>query len=65
MADNSQDFRLPDAQNLLLDKTFKFALRVVKMYQWLIEKHKIYSLADQVLRSGTSIGANSEEAVGG
>jgi four helix bundle protein len=51
--------------SIIQQKSFEFSIRVVKMYQWLCDKHKIYSLADQFLRSGTSIGANVEEATGG
>ncbi|MBO0932265.1 four helix bundle protein [Fibrella aquatilis] len=65
MADVSPIPSLLKDENILLQKSFDFALRIIKMYQWLIEKHRIYSLADQILRSGTSIGANSEEAIGG
>ena len=50
--------------SIIQQKSFEFSIRVVKMYQWLCENHKIYSLADQFLRSGTSIGANVEEATG-
>ena len=46
-------------------KSFDFAVRIVKMYQWLTGNHRIEALAKQVLRSGTSIGANIEEALGG
>ncbi len=51
--------------NVVLEKSYAFALRIVKMYQFLIQKHKMYELSSQVLRSGTSIGANAEEAIGG
>jgi four helix bundle protein len=50
--------------SIIQQKSFDFSIRVIKMYQWLCDKHKIYSLADQFLRSGTSIGANVEEATG-
>lgn len=49
----------------MLDKTFAFAVRVVKAYKFLVEEKKEFVLSKQFLRSGTSIGANSEEAVGG
>ncbi len=50
--------------NLVLDKSFAFAVRIVKLSKYLKEeKHEIV-LSNQILRSGTSIGANSEEAVG-
>ncbi|MEZ0486715.1 four helix bundle protein [Fibrella sp. GW2-5] len=65
MANGFQPETLLEDNNVLLVKSFEFGLRIVKMYQWLMEKHRIYSLADQILRSGTSIGANAEEAVGG
>lgn len=51
--------------NALLEKSKKFAVRIVKLYQYLeSEKHERV-LAKQVLRSGTSIGANVHEAVYG
>jgi four helix bundle protein len=52
-------------QNILLDKTFAYAIRVVKAYKFLVEIKKEFVMSKQFLRSGTSIGANSEEAVGG
>ena len=51
-------------KNVLKDKSYSFALRVVKLSQFLVEL-KEYVLAKQVLRSGTSIGANVEEAYQG
>ena len=39
-----------------------FAIRIIKLYQYLIEKHE-YILSKQLLRSGTSIGANVSESV--
>ena len=50
--------------NLMMEKSFLFALRIVKLYQHLSEKKKEYVLSKQVLRSGTSIGANLEESRG-
>jgi four helix bundle protein len=52
-------------ENIIRDKSYKFALHVVKLYRCLTENKKEYILSKQVLRSGTSIGANIEEAVGG
>lgn len=49
-------------ENNLKDKSYKFALRIVKLYRFLVEEKKEYVLAKQVLRSGTSIGANVTEA---
>lgn len=52
-------------QNILLDKTYSFALEIVKIYKELCVTQKEYVLSKQLLRSGTSIGANLEEALGG
>lgn len=46
------------------EKSYSFALRIVKMYQHLNKSKHEFLLAGQVLRSGTSIGANVEEANG-
>jgi four helix bundle protein len=51
--------------NVIRDKSYAFALRIVKLYQFLINEKKEFVLSRQVLRSGTSIGANVEEAIGG
>jgi four helix bundle protein len=51
--------------NIVREKSFRFSLRIIKLYQHLIASNKLYSIADQVLRSGTSIGANIEESIGG
>lgn len=48
--------------NVLMDKSFAFAIRVVNMYKYLCEEKKEFVLSKQVLRSGTSIGANCREA---
>ena len=46
------------------EKAFAFALRIVKLHRHLSEKKKEFVLSKQVLRSGTSIGANLEESIG-
>ena len=51
--------------NILQDKAFAFAVRIVNLYKYLCDDKKEFVLAKQVLRSGTSIGANIEEAIGG
>jgi four helix bundle protein len=51
-------------ENLIVDRTFQFALSVVHLYKQLIE-HKEYILSKQLLGSATSIGANVEEAMAG
>ena len=43
-------------------KSFQFALRIVKLRRFLHQKHREYTLSEQILRSGTSIGANICEA---
>ncbi|MEM7548737.1 MAG: four helix bundle protein [Bacteroidota bacterium] len=52
-------------ENLIQEKSFVFAVRIIKMYQHLTSEKKEFILTKQVLRSGTSIGANIEEALGG
>jgi four helix bundle protein len=44
------------------EKSFGFALRIVKLYKHLIDNKKEYVLSKQLLRSGTSVGANVREA---
>ena len=51
--------------NVILDKSFQFGLRIVKLFRYLREKKIERELCIQLLKSGTSIGANVEEAVGG
>lgn len=51
--------------NVVLDKSYQFALRVVKMYIYLRNNRSEFHLSAQLVRSGTSIGANIEEATGG
>lgn len=50
---------------IVRDKSFNFAVRIVKLYQYLNKEKKEFELARQILKSGTSIGANAEEATGG
>jgi four helix bundle protein len=52
-------------KNILQEKSYVFALRIIKLYKYLCSEHKEYELSRQVLKSGTSIGANVEEAIGG
>ena len=47
-----------------MENSFNFALRIVKLYQHLTDKKKEFVISKQVLRSGTSIGANLEESRG-
>ena len=49
-------------ENLLKDKSFLFAIRIVKLYKYLCDEKKEFVLSKQVLRSGTSVGALVREA---
>ena len=51
--------------NVIVEKSYAFAIRVVNCYKYLYTEKKEFVLFKQLLRSGTSIGANVEEAVGG
>jgi four helix bundle protein len=50
--------------NIVYEKSYKFAIRIVKAYQFLTIEKKEFILSKQLLRSGTSIGANISEANG-
>ncbi len=48
-------------RSVLKTKSYDFALRIVKLYKYIVSKKKEYVLSKQVLKAGTSIGANVEE----
>ena len=48
--------------SIIESKSFDFAVRIVNLYKFLNEQKKEYTLSKQLLRSGTSIGANVTEA---
>ena len=52
-------------ENIIQTKSFAFAIRIVNVYKYLQSERKEYVLSKQLIRSGTSIGANVEEAIGG
>lgn len=52
-------------QSVIQEKSYKFALRIIALYKVLVDDKKEYVLSKQLLRSGTSVGANVEEATGG
>ena len=52
-------------ENVILEKSKRFALRIIKLYKYLMAEHSEYVLSKQILRSGTSIGANAREATRG
>ena len=49
--------------NVLYELSKKFALRVIKLYEYLNEEKKEYIISNQIYRSGTSIGANIAESI--
>jgi four helix bundle protein len=49
-------------ENVVKNKSFSFAVKVVKLYQYLVDQRKEYVLSKQLLRSGTSVGAMVREA---
>ena len=51
--------------NVIQEKSFAFAVRIVNLYKYLCEEKKEFILSKQLLQAGTSIGANVEEAIGG
>ncbi len=51
--------------NIVKDKSYSFALRIIKLSRFLNVEKKEYVLSKQILKCGTSIGANVEEAIGG
>ncbi len=52
-------------ESVINTKSYAFALEVIKVYKYLINEKKEFELSKQLLRSGTSIGANINEAVSG
>lgn len=51
--------------NIIQIKSYDFALRIIQVHRFLLNTYKEYDISRQLLRSGTSIGANVEEAIGG
>jgi len=51
--------------NIVVEKTYAFAIRIVNCYKYLCSDKKEFVLSKQLLKCGTSIGANVEEAMGG
>ena len=52
-------------ENLVETKSQEFAVRIIRLYQFLMEEKHEYILSKQLVRAGTSIGANVREAVHG
>jgi len=57
--------KIDSSENTVRNKSYAFALRIIKLYKFLSESQREFVLSKQILRSGTSIGANIEEADGG
>ena len=51
--------------NIVQIKSYAFSIRIVNLYKYLSQEKREFVLSKQLLRSGTSIGANIEEAIGG
>ncbi len=51
------------SESIVREKSFAFAVRIVKLYQFLRDEKKEFVLSKQLLRSGMSIGANVKEAL--
>jgi len=47
---------------MVAEKSYKFALRIIKLYKWFIQEHKEFVLSKQLLRCGTAVGALIKEA---
>ncbi|MBS1763567.1 MAG: four helix bundle protein [Bacteroidetes bacterium] len=54
-----------EKENIISDKSKAFAIRIIKLYQFLTTEKKEYVLSKQLLRCGTSIGANVKEGIYG
>ena len=52
-------------KNITVEKSFAFAVRIVNACKYLKKEKEEFVLSKQLLRSGTSIGVNIEEAIGG
>ena len=52
-------------ENIVKTKSYNFALRIVKLGRFLMEEKKEFIISQQIVRSGTSVGANIEEADAG
>ncbi len=59
---NSEDIIM---DNNLYQKAYRFAIRIIETNQYLCKEKREYDLSRQLLKSGTSIGANIAEAIGG
>ncbi|MCP9757229.1 four helix bundle protein [Lacihabitans sp. CCS-44] len=56
---------MKENKSIVKMKSFDFAIRIINLYKYLSEKKKEYVISKQLLRSGTSVGANVREAHNG
>ena len=59
------DSMIMENGNVIVCKSKKFAIRIVNLYKYLVDEKKEFVLSKQLLRCGTSIGANVSEAIRG
>ncbi len=59
---HSKERRFNMRDNILIDKAIAFAVRIIKLNQFLVKDKKEHNISKQIVRSGTSIGANINEA---
>ena len=52
-------------ENIIISKSYSFAVRCVRLYKFLCDERHDYTIGKQLLRSGTSVGANIKEATRG
>ena len=62
---NSNNSSSYSNKSIVESKSFNFAIRIVNLYKYLTDDKKEYVLSKQILKSGTSIGANISEALQG
>jgi four helix bundle protein len=51
--------------NVVKEKAFEFAVKIIELSKYLVTEKKEFIISKQIIRSGTSIGANIEESIGG
>ena len=64
-SNNSSSSSSYSNKSIVESKSFNFAIRIVNLYKYLTDDKKEYVLSKQILKSGTSIGANISEALQG
>lgn len=62
MCNDNQLIKMYSKENNIYDKSFRFAVDIVNLYKSLTSEHREFVLSKQILKSGTSVGANIREA---